>query len=60
MGNKITICFPNEGAYDLSEEILSQWEIEEVKTIGDTNFCKTKDNGHFSIEVEDYNRIFKK
>jgi len=55
----ITICFPNEGAYDLSEEIISQWEIEEVKTIGDTNFCKT-DGSYFSISIEDYNKIFKK
>ena len=59
MKEQITVCFPNEGAYTLSREVVAQWEIESVKTIGDTNFCKTKDDSHFSISVEDYNSIFK-
>jgi hypothetical protein len=55
----VTICFPNEGAYTLSEEVISQWKIDEVKTIGDTNFCKSE-GSYFSINIEDYNNIFKK
>jgi hypothetical protein len=59
MDNTTVVYFPNEGAYTINKSLVSKWEIIETKTIGDIIFCKTKDNSSFSINVDEYNKIFK-
>jgi hypothetical protein len=56
MNEKIRVRFPNEGDYDISKNIISKWDIEIKKTIGDTHFC-VANGGYFSIENEEYEKI---
>tara|TARA_R110000796_G_scaffold27712_2_gene76193 strand:+ start:2481 stop:2669 length:189 start_codon:yes stop_codon:yes gene_type:complete len=56
MTTKIRIGLPNQGDNNIAFDVIKEWEIEPVKTIGDTMFCK-HDGTNFSILVEDYNKI---
>lgn len=56
MNEKIRIGIPNQGDIDISFEVIKEWDLEPVKTIGDTMFCK-HDGTYFSILVEDYNKL---
>lgn len=60
MNDETTVVyFPNEGAYTINKSLVSKWKIIETETVGDIIFCKTKDGTSFSINVDEYNKIFK-
>lgn len=54
--SKITITFPNEGEYEISQNIIKNWDIEITDTIGKTLFCKAN-GGVFSIDIDEYNKF---
>lgn len=58
MDDKTTIMLPNEGEYEISTENLKKYNIGQTNIIGNTIFCES-DGSWFSMELEDYNKIFK-
>lgn len=59
MDEWINVGFPNEGEMPINLRLLYNWDMTDIKLIGDTVFFRS-DGNTFSIRLVDFKIHFKK
>ena len=56
---QINVTLLNIGYQFIPVSVIKNWNIIDTNEIGDTVFCKFEDNSYISMDLKDYNKIFK-